>query len=88
VWEGSRSCFHFISYSSRTMSHRHKNSQKQHSRPAPPNCSSSKARAQGVHMKGTPLTSVNRQSLPQERPAQRNEQEARTAMSCFVTLGK
>lgn len=79
VWEGSRSCFHFIPYSSRTVSHRHEEPQKQHS-PSP----TAAPQKQGLREKcvsATSLTSMNRQSLPQKKPGQGKQQKSKTATS-------
>lgn len=72
VWEGGKSCFHFLSQSSRTVAHRQEETEK----PCPP--ASHKLLKSKVLEEvggGTPL---NKHSLPEKTPAVREEQEPRT----------
>lgn len=85
VWEGSRRCFHFISYSSRTVSHRHEKPREKLS--PSPTTAPQKQGTWGVEVKGTPWTSGSRGSLPQQRPAWGKQQEARTTTSWHGDLG-
>lgn len=84
VWEGSRSCFHLIAYSSRTVSHRHEKSPKKRS-PSPTAASQKQGPQDNI---GGNTLDFRGQRPPQKGPEQGKEREARTAISLLCDLGQ
>lgn len=90
VWAGSRSCFHFISQSSRTVSHRHEKPQKQRS-PSPTAASQKQGTRKNVVENTLDFKKQTKHPPPPPPPAgpaEGEKQEASTAILLLCDLGQ